>query len=523
MNEKGYLSTEKLENSLCNTIFGKHIKDVDSHLLNILSSDGENFAIPTLDFFLSDKEDIKAELVALYNGTMGNERYVNDVPDDIKAAQAALFDSLCFGYDFSKDSMDLYTLNTFILGQEPEEVDTKKVISFNREGKLRCYRVDIEYMGSPNNFAYKLVNHRKIVDNYENVVLIPYVIVLRLMKMFENLINTNGVFLTKQDVNGQEKIRCITRNMEVFNKYCDSQVSQDILEPSYFPLKGFFYAPVLGAPSISSMVTNIKFTNLTQFSRVRSTSEVAEYGIVPCRDGIKTFITNLFVARKLLEIKEDSLFKFASTIESFPELRKLESRENLEDCSSTIINNYFRSISEESKTVVVEKLGIKEDIEKYSNMFSKCRNMSANELSDLRNVLKENVCKFIIRKSDCTLSSIICTNNKEKLAIFYGEDYFGKYESLGVRCREAYNLYKSGHTLQGSLLKMKIDVDPHEVSEVLENEDAFVKKIYEVKGIRKRASSSTDNIMVRTIDAYSSSDYYRYLDESKILNAMIMG
>lgn len=51
MNEKGYLSTEKLENSLCNTIFGKHIKDVDSHLLNILSSDGENFAIPTLDFF----------------------------------------------------------------------------------------------------------------------------------------------------------------------------------------------------------------------------------------------------------------------------------------------------------------------------------------------------------------------------------------------------------------------------------------------------------------------------------------
>ena len=70
---------------------------------------------------------------------------------------------------------------------------------------------------------------------------------------------------------------------------------------------------------------------------------------------------------------------------------------------------------------------------------------------------------------------------------------------------------------------MKIDVDPYEVSEVLENEDAFVKKIYEVKGLRKRASSSTDNIMVRIIDAYSSSDYYRYLDESKILNAMIMG
>lgn len=311
VNEKYQVSIKKLENNLRNTIFGRHIKEIDNHLLNILNSDGENFAIPTLDFFLKDKEDIKAELLELYNDVMGKED-IKNIPDNIKIAQAALIDTLCFGYGFYSNSLQLITLNVglfdiwanFNMRVSPQEIlrynrgDVSRDKILNDESLFKCFRVKVKYEESTKTLVtspfYHIFSPKRSdeitceiqdspsfsLDNSTKAVIIPYLFVSRMMHIIENQINTKGVFLAKQVIDGEEKIKFITRDADLFHKYDKSfSVTFDIcLETFCFPLKGYFYAPVLG---YSGLIECFDFRELVQFSKLKSLSELENYSIVP--------------------------------------------------------------------------------------------------------------------------------------------------------------------------------------------------------------------------------------------------
>jgi hypothetical protein len=308
---KYQVSIKKLENNLRNTIFGRHIKEIDNHLLNILNSDGENFAIPTLDFFLKDKEDIKAELLELYNDVMGKED-IKNIPDNIKIAQAALIDTLCFGYSFYGNRLQLITLNVglfdiwanFDMRFSPQEIlrynrgDVSRDKILYDESLFKCFSVYVKYEESTKTLVtspfYHIFSPKRSdeltceiqntqpfsLDNSTKAVIIPYLFVSRMMHIIENQINTKGVFLAKQVIDGEEKIKFITRDADLFHKYDKSfSVTFDIcLESFCFPLKGYFYAPVLGS---SGVLECFDFKELVQFSKLKSLSELENYSIVP--------------------------------------------------------------------------------------------------------------------------------------------------------------------------------------------------------------------------------------------------
>lgn len=308
---KYQVSIKKLENNLRNTIFGRHIKEIDNHLLNILNSDGENFAIPTLDFFLKDKEDIKAELLELYNDVMGKED-IKNIPDNIKIAQAALIDTLCFGYSFYGNSLQLITLNVglfdiwadFDMRIRPQEIlrynrgDVSRDKILHDESLFKCFRVNVKYEESTKTLVtspfYHIFSPKRSdeltceiqnspsfsIDNSTETVIIPYLFVSRMMHIIENQINTKGVFLAKQVIDGEEKIKFITRDADLFHKYDKSfSVTFDIcLESFCFPLKGYFYAPTLCSPGVLEC---FDFKELVQFSKLKSSSELEKYNIVP--------------------------------------------------------------------------------------------------------------------------------------------------------------------------------------------------------------------------------------------------
>ena len=106
------VSSIKFEERLGNTIMAKHISSIDSGILSKLSSrEAENMSIDTLQRIIDDNMVLKAQLINLYNGTLGTYAGVENIPDDIKAVQGALLDGICYGYNIEKDTVDLYTMN----------------------------------------------------------------------------------------------------------------------------------------------------------------------------------------------------------------------------------------------------------------------------------------------------------------------------------------------------------------------------------------------------------------------------
>lgn len=530
-----------LEQNLGKTIMGRYISELDSCLLQTLQQKGDNVAIPTLSFFLSKQPKLEQEYINLYNAYMGLVGGVENIPDSLKASQGALFDGLCFGYDTSDDSFALYTMNfSLLMDMEVNKVDmAKQCIEKNKKGEIKGYRIDIEYEQSPESFTFKAVNHRKPIDDDSNVLLVPYIAVVRLMKMMESFLNSGSVLKTKQLVGGTEKVRCISKNMRVLSNYCDNPEAPSAVQPTFFPLKAFFYAPVLGAPSTTSMVTNINLFALSEVKKLANAEGIKKLGIEKPEDPMRTVISEPIVIAKLLALRNDNPMKFIEVIDSLPRSTELFVGVNdIEGYSSANISKYLHSLTNSEQNSVISLVpDVKEEVDNRLDLFKSGRKMTDEEKSNMRHTLRNNICKFIIRKKDCSLSSITCTNSPALLRKIYGENYFAKYEGFSIRMDEVLEELSQGRNLREALeangfeysedLQEKISLILKENEEVNNYSEALTQVMANSSGVKTRARSSSSNIMVRTLNAYISEeggvqDYYRYLDEDKIIDAMIL-
>lgn len=530
-----------LEQNLGKTIMGRYISELDSCLLQTLQQKGDNVAIPTLSFFLSKQPKLEQEYINLYNAYMGLVGGVENIPDSLKASQGALFDGLCFGYDTSDDSFALYTMNfSLLMDMEVNKVDmAKQCIEKNKKGEIKGYRIDIEYEQSPESFTFKAVNHRKPIDDDSNVLLVPYIAVVRLMKMMESFLNSGSVLKTKQLVGGTEKVRCISKNMRVLSNYCDNPEAPSAVQPTFFPLKAFFYAPVLGAPSTTSMVTNINLFALSEVKKLANAEGIKKLGIEKPEDPMRTVISEPIVIAKLLALRNDNPMKFIEVIDSLPRSTELFVGVNdIEGYSSANISKYLHSLTNSEQNSVISLVpDVKEEVDNRLGLFKSGRKMTDEEKSNMRHTLRNNICKFIIRKKDCSLSSITCTNSPALLRKIYGENYFAKYEGFSIRMDEVLEELSQGRNLREALeangfeysedLQEKISLMLKENEEVNNYSEALTQVMANSSGVKTRARSSSSNIMVRTLNAYISEeggvqDYYRYLDEDKIIDAMIL-
>lgn len=534
----GTVRSTNLEQNLGRTILGEYGPQIDNIILRDFQSQGENVAVPTLGFLLEELDGLQQKLVDMYNGYMGLYDGVQNIPDTVKISQGALLDGLCFGYDVEKDDFALYTMNfnlLNIMGNTGIDMG-KQCIEKNIKGEVKGYRIDVEYSVNSDSFNFKAVNHRKVIsDSEKDVILIPYIVVLRMMKIIESFLSGGSVLKAVQLIGSSEKTRCITKNTKVLELFSDSPEAIKNVGSSFFPLRGFFYAPVVGAPSTTSMVTNINIFNLSELRVLSKVNQIKQMGVEKAENPVRSIIIDNVISSSLLKLSVDNPSKLSEIMEMLPE-SKLWKRLDYFDgnLNGAMVTKYLHSIEKKDIEEVLNIVpGAREEVERKEKVFSGSAKKLEN-FDNLREVLKNHICRFIIRKKDCSLSSCVCTNSSKILREIYGKDYFKKYEGFGVRIYEVMEEYNCGRDLKESLVDNGFELSNGYVEcirNILESSihtDKIKKEIAELLGYKTRSSSSVgNNIMVRTLSAYITEngveDYYRYVDEDKIIDAIILG
>lgn len=542
------VQSTSLEQNLGRTIMGEYISEIDKIILDLFQSMGYNVCVPTLEYLADTLPGLKEKLVTVYNMNMGLQEGVQNIPDELKVSQGALFDGLCFGYDTRDDSYELYTLNFNLLnliGNTGANM-AKQCIEKNLKGEVKGYRIDVEYTVSSDSFSCKPVNHRKPIDDSDTgVKLVPYIVIARMMKILETMISGGSVLKTVQEVGDLHKIRCVTRNVNVLEKFCDSKVAVQDLSCSYFPLKALFYVPVLGAPSTTSMVTNINLFRLCEIRVLKSVSQVKALGVEKPKNPIEDVIIECVIVSKLMTIKGTNGIMLMNLINNFPKSQELLGGvESAEQVSSTILSKYLHSLKRKEMAEVAKMIPeCMSDIKRIIGVFrAEPIGVQPEEFDNLRDLLKKHICKFTIRKKDCSLSSIIGTNSREMLEVVYGKNYFKKYEGFGVRLDATLHEYKEvglANALENNGLFANAD-QVKDIEDILDSGidifgDKARKEIADILGEKTSSRSQGNGVMLRTLNAYISekdigdgnfktvvNDFYRVVDTDKIVSAMIL-
>lgn len=537
--------TENVErNFLNNTVQGKMINDMSKYIINGIAEGGGSVQIPVLQRMFEVFPKFKQACIDNYNGVFGLNEYVTDIPDDIKASQGAILDGLCFMFDWSSGkSLGLVTLNNRIIEPDAEEVvDNKveaKIMEKNRVGLIHSYRYDFDYAQyGPDTATVKCVKHRIEIDE-EHVTLVPLVAILALCEIIKSQLSKGKMLAMKQTIsNGEVKVRVITENYEHLAHYCDDATACNGLSAEYYPLGSFMYAPVLGAPSTTAMKTRIDFFNLDDMMIVTKYQQCAKFGIQKVKDPVNTLLRDNAILAALADMKVASPDAYTRFVLSLPDSYIFKDMAD-GDISIKTFSNYLHTVTDGKGNELLKK--VPGAMERYEKLTSVVREGAggAVDTSDLYNVLRRNIVKVIWKKSNGVYASSVCTNCNDILKKVYGDDYFGKYESVGVRISNAVEDIKS--------LGMPVDVAcktygfkeavAEKITESLKggNED-IEGAFYEALGKKKGQRTKNDNLITaRTLGSYlgekfdegdssaKAEDYYVSIDTTHIVRAEVIG
>ena len=569
----------ELEDMLSDSVFNQlHVHGVmTSYFQTIVTSPG-GIGLPTLQAVLTMEQlrklNLKTALLDIYEKYAGFEKGAEKVPDNVRISQAALFDGLCFAYDSETGKKELYTMNYRVLRKLGiDGVDmSKQVVKKNVAGLVKGYRIDVEYVNSDKTFTFKAVNARLEIDDTKpdtdetkRVFLIPYTVISSFMKLIEMLLDSGKVLMVTQYINEATKIRFVTLNNKVLSSYCDDPSALVGIEPKYFPLRAFMYAPVLGAPSTTSMVTNIDMFDVVGINQ--PSTKVISSSVEKPQNPMRDIFRQSVIANKIIIAREKSPDTWAKAVRVFPQAELLlPEGVNPEDVSDAAVASYLHSLNEGELKYVENAVKATSKVTKLSNMlFAEPHDVASRDPETLKGILKHNLVRFVVQKKDCTLSSITGTNNTDILMDIYGDGYFRRYESFASRfyafiealkgdedissedslkatsvLRRSLNKYGFHYNAQlVELIKSHLDECYWVAGDFGRFESRAKYILAEDEGVNLKASEAASNnsaksedssvIMVRTFNGYidpkskKPTNFYRSIDCSKILSAKIIG
>lgn len=547
------LKSSGLEKRIRSSIFHKNYKVIDSYIEENIRREGDNFFIPTIQIITDINPSLEKELLDLYNRKfpIGTE----DIEDEIKILQASVLDGLVVGVNTEKDGeLQIYTANIgAIFGVDSNsKFNIEKTLELNRKRVVHAVRVDIDYT-SEEGFNYKIVSLNKntnlhIVDLENNTGrfhLVPYVAMQRSMAYFKEALDDMRVINVTQDKGELLKSRYITKRGDILAKYSDSEAFAKSLKPSYFPLKGFFYAPVVGASSLTMGVTRIDLIDVCKIEYVSKIENISKP-----EGGIDSAIKTSSIMTILSNMYDSDVEGYQKIVDNLPVDSILTGAVFDVDKgvpSPISMMKYINSLNKEDKSIIENLIpGLDKEMKSKKSVLNNYKKLdhSMYTLSEIKEMLKTGVYKFELRKKDCNYSSVTVTNSPELLKKMYGEDYFAKYESTGVRIRGLVNLISTHYTNEsrekvGSWLKYcgfdTSDSSIDGVLDVMKNAKTKVEvheqllklfgKSSSKSGSRKTTKRSTSNedlilgrVALASMTTSGSVDFYRYLDMSKVIS-----
>lgn len=542
----------QLELRMNTTIINGYSEAIKNYVMSQVTSRYGHIGMPTLHFFLDAFPDAKSKYEKLYVSKMEGQKGYEQVDVDTMIAQGFLFDSLCFVFDSQKNTYSLATMNFELLYDLDIEYDMlKQVATKNKQGFVKAYRIDVEYCNDDKEFTFKAVNPRDFdidenkLDEQEGkrFFIVPYNYVMWYMKAVEVLLKKGYTLRIHQSLSGIEKIRLVTTNQDILSKFCDIPDATKGLTAKFFPLKGFFYAPSVGAPSTTAMVTNINLFDTTVIKNSLP-NDFKTYNISKPSDAVGDLIAEGLIINKLMTLKAEDIGDFYYIIENLPSKKYFAA--DAENISDGDIAKYLHSLSDFSKKKVYSMLGIEKELARRKAIIGNGRQMTAKEVDNIEETFKKGICRVIIQKKDCRLSAVMGTNNKVILQKIYGNPL--KYESFAHRfymllnwlSDEGSNLSDDsiddelkylglGYGSEGiKAVNAYLSSDRDTVDE--ENLKGALADILGVSLKRSNAQVSTNkvstNVLVRTLTArldenHNPVDYYKYIDKSKIIGGMI--
>lgn len=547
MKKEGRIGLKSIEDNLiAKTKLFEYSAKADTMLANMVRG-VENFAMPTMDCFAMEIcPDYGKELVNMYNGTMGLYDVVNEIPDDLKVLQASVFDSLCYGYNTGNETVSIYTLNLSLLGIDEDPLDDKflkKVAEQNSLGIVVAYRVDLELVENTNDnsiYDFKLVMPRKpnIIDN-ENIVLVPILVGVRFFTMLKTYMDKKFVLMIKQFMSDGNliKTRCVTENVPVIAKYSytgDVSLPENLLKSKYDFLNATAYVPSIGAPCTTSMLTGIHPFAVTEIRRLEGASQLKEYGVYKDSKPMETEAKKSIIVRYLNDAALDSVMQvgYQTYINDCPR----SDITNLFGASEAVVYSYLDSLNREELNDCVKRLPKNYILraKKISEMYSCLRDATKDEIANIYDTLKQHVCKIMLKRKTAGFTSITCTNDSDCLKTIYGDDYFNKYESFGVRVKRMIYEMRQVSDLESLLVKYGFDVKMDALVNFTKenygkvNDENLISGMYGIYSKKRKTSSDNDNlIMVRCTNATIGengvvNEYYKFIDITKIERVLIL-
>lgn len=543
--EKQRFNVSSIEKNLENSIIASHKAEIDGKIISLLKtkSSGDNFAIPTVDVLaVEEVKGLDQELISFYNSKMSSA-YSDIIPPTIKLLQAALMDSLMFGLDSETGKISLYTLNIqilFGLSIDGSKL-TEKCFEKNQLGILHAYRIDIDYLGEKE-FLFKPVSiQRKNYLYVDRYYFFPYYYIRRGTEILKTLLDKGCVMKITQETDDLIKERFITNSKKVLQRYSDLPDAVNDLSCSYYPLKGYFYAPVVGAPSTTVMVSKVNLFNLSRVENVRGYNEITVEKPV---DPIRNVVTSECIVKRLEEYSHEDEWEFLDIMNNLPNGEKVfkdDIARGMLDISKTV-PKYLHTLTMKTIDEVADSIpGCRDLINMYMGIFNKNEyvNLTGINRSDLRRLLSEGVYRIVWMSTNCNYSCATVTNNRDVLAKLYGKDYFGKYEGQTVRLNELRYRVQRGYDIEESLKYCGFPVDEdlinaaEEFKNEVTNEESsdidvnvanvkFKKDVSEATGSTLRAESDTASVLSRTCFAICKGDgtlgdFYRYITLGKVV------
>lgn len=541
--EGSIIVSKVVDNFLNRTKQGAMRNEVTKGILKGVADNKGAVVIPVMQQFFELYPTFKQQCIDAYRGVFGLNEYYTSIPDDIKASQGAVIDGLCIMYDWTTNrNLGIVTLNNRIIDESEQEVlddkMEKKIMECNRVGLIHSLRFDFEYDSyGPETATVKCVKHRTKIDE-DNVTLVPLVALMAVENILSNQMNSGKMLAVRVvSSNGEEKHRIITENQEHLKHYCDSDIACEGLCCEYYTLGNFMYAPVLGAPSTTAMKTRVDYLNLENIVQVSNYKQCANFGVQKPKNPIDVVFKEQAILLTLANLRVNNSDEYTRIIAKLPDSHVFRNMMD-GDIGTKAIANYLHSVSEAKMTALLKMIpGAMDAYEKRRGVVGV--GGYAVSKADLYNELRRHVVKVIWKKPNGMYASSICTNSNDILRKVYGEDYFGKYESVGVRISNAIDDIRE--------LNMPLDVACKtygfseevalKVAELLkENKDNYEACFYEALGKKKRSSSSKDGLITaRTLSSYiggkfdegnesaKAVDYYISIDTNHLVRAEVVG
>lgn len=535
----GTVSIKAVVGRLNTTQMYKYRKGMSSYFLSGLSKG--RVKMPSLEFFFDVCPEYKKDMVDLYNGTFGLYEGVDSIPDDIKALQASVIDGFCYFYNIDTEVLGgICTMNTGLLGLDPmiDEKVLDKAFKANRLGTIHTLRVDFEF----NNFGseeadYKVVAHRTVIDE-SSVFLVPYIAGDVLCNLVQGFMDRGMMIYTKQEKpDGSVKERVVSSNFKHLANYCDDPDAVMGIKPEYYPLRGFIYAPVLGAPSTTAMLTRVDLFDLTTLLKVDSYSQCRYYGVQKPVDPVREVLKKDAILTSMAQLYALDEERYFRTVDKFPDIGVYGNALN-GDISVRILRNYLDSGTRGLNNRIFKIVPGAEELYTRVESFVIDEKFPVDGYQGIKDALRDGIVKVLWKKANGMYASEICTNCPDILSVVYGEDYFRRYESSGVRLRNCADAIDFGGMGVAEALE-QYGFDSSVADKVTEMrkggqnvEDAMVQAL----GIKTRAHSSNPALITaRTLSGYISGnvssgivsgraeDYYVSIDTEHLVKAEVIG